>query len=146
MQVPAQPHCSKVHPTHIECSVLWPPKYLPTHLGSNSINVGQSSKIVLTSVELIDNQFTPSSLQRVAPRPHMSLSKITKDSNCRSAQHLYRSRPGSSRCYDTVQILPNKDQICLFSQHQHCCKGVLVASAWYVVATLPIIVQLRASR
>ena len=56
-QVPAQPYAPK-STLHIKCSILRPPKYLPTHLGSNSINVGRSSKIALTNVRLIDNQFT----------------------------------------------------------------------------------------
>ena len=56
-QVPAQPYAPK-STLHIKCSILRPPKYLPTHLGSNSINVGRSSKIALTNVKLFDNQFT----------------------------------------------------------------------------------------
>ena len=56
-QVPAQPYTPK-STLHIKCSILRPPKYLPTHLGSNSINVGRSSKIALTNVKLFDNQFT----------------------------------------------------------------------------------------
>ena len=83
-------HTAPKFTLHIKCSILRPPKYLPTHRGSNSIRIGRSSKIALTNVILIDG-----ALKDLAC--HLGEFQRTAITLSRSPQHLHRSRPGSSR-------------------------------------------------